>query len=70
MNRIGAFLHCRKCLTEMPPGTAPRDWARLESGWTKEGLQIWCVRHDINVLDLDFEGQKLTRLPDDFAGKN
>jgi hypothetical protein len=55
-NRIQAFFHCRKCLEEKPPDQSPREWIRIEAGYTKEGVQVWCVRHEINVLDLDFEG--------------
>ena len=59
MNRIVRFFHCHKCIDELPNGLTPRAWARLEVGWTKEGLQVWCVRHEMNVTDLDFMGQKV-----------
>jgi hypothetical protein len=55
-NSIGAFFHCRRCLNELPVGTSPREWARLEAGWTAIGFQVWCQRHDVNVLHVDFEG--------------
>lgn len=35
-----------------------RDYARLNVGFTPVGLQVWCVRHDCNVLHVDFEGYK------------
>jgi hypothetical protein len=57
-NEIVAFQHCAKCLAELPPGTSPREWARFEFGWTMRGLQVWCVRHECNVLHIDFEGHK------------
>jgi hypothetical protein len=28
------------------------EWARLNVGQTPNGLQIWCIRHDLNVLHL------------------
>jgi hypothetical protein len=56
--RIGAYLHCGKCLEERPLGQSPRDWARLSVGWTDKGLQVWCARHDVNVMHVDFEGAK------------
>jgi hypothetical protein len=40
----------------MPPDTSPQKWAQLECGWTEIGFQIWCRRHQINVLHVDFEG--------------
>ena len=52
------FIHCVHCIKEMPAGTSPREWAKLEVGWTKQGLQVWCKRHEINVLHVHFEGQK------------
>ncbi|MEY9493800.1 hypothetical protein [Bradyrhizobium elkanii] len=58
VNEIGTFLHCGLCLHELPAGTSPRDYAALEVGWTPQGLQVWCQRHDCNVLHVDFEGQK------------
>lgn len=59
MNRIKMFFHCAKCLAEKPAGVSPREWVRLEVGWTEEGLQVWCVRHEMNVADIDFRGQKV-----------
>jgi hypothetical protein len=37
---------------------SPRDWSSIEAGWTALGLQVWCKRHEINILHVDFEGQK------------
>lgn len=54
---ITAYVHCGKCLKEIPDGVSPRDWAELEVGFTKQGLQIWCKRHEVNVVHIDFEGQ-------------
>ena len=56
-NKICLFFHCSQCLSEKPQGVSPRDWAKLEAGWTKIGLQIWCKRHELNVCHIDFEGQ-------------
>ena len=57
-NKIAMFLHCKKCLDELPGDQSPRDYATIEAGWTKIGLQLWCKRHDKNILHVDFEGQK------------
>ena len=57
-NEIVMFFHCAKCLNEMPPDISPRDWARLEAGWTEVGFQVWCKRHECNMINMDFEGQK------------
>ena len=53
---IHAYFHCRKCLDERPADVSPKDWAQLEIGWTTIGFQVWCKRHDINVVHVDFQG--------------
>ncbi len=55
---IVSFMHCKKCMEELPEGISPRDWQRNEAGFTAEGMQVWCVRHKLNVIHIDFEGQK------------
>jgi len=45
---IGAYFHCKKCMI-----------GRLAVGWTKKGLQVWCENCNLNVLNLDFKGQKV-----------
>jgi len=55
---IKMYMHCGRCLSEKPSDQSPGEWARLNVGWTVEGLQVWCTRHDINVVHIDFEGQK------------
>jgi len=59
-DQIFAFIQCGLCVEELlaaeGPEVSPRDYARLEAGWTPRGLQIRCVRHECNVLNIDFEG--------------
>ena len=55
---IAMYLHCGECIASLPDGMSPRDWAHLSVGFTKEGLQVWCVRHDCNVIHIDFEGEQ------------
>lgn len=57
-NEIEHFMHCRRCLEEKPPDISPQNFARLDIGFTPLGLQVWCLRHDCNVVHIDFEGQK------------
>ena len=53
------YFHCMKCVAEIRNGTArvrsPREYARFEVGFTRLGLQVWCPRHNLNVLHIDFE---------------
>lgn len=53
---INAYLHCGKCLKERPANQTPQEWSRIQVGWTREGLQVWCFRHNANVMNIDFEG--------------
>ena len=57
-NVIGSYLHCKKCIEELPDGQSPQSWASLEVGWTEVGLQVWCKRHGENVIHIDFEGEQ------------
>lgn len=57
-NNIEMFFHCVLCLEELPPNTSPQEWGELEVGWTTVGLQVWCKRHDCNVMHVDFEQTK------------
>ena len=55
-NKITSFIHCKKCLEEKPSGMSPRAYVQLEVGFTTPGLQVWCKRHEVNVMDINFEG--------------
>jgi len=60
-NRITSFLGCVMCIAEMREkeiDMSYREYARLEIGFTKQGLQAICVRHEVNVLHVDFEGHR------------
>ena len=58
---------CSRCADEVADGTAGlvslAEYGRLDVGFTSTGLQVWCRRHDSNVVHIDFEGREL---PTDF----
>lgn len=56
---IKMYFHCAKCLEELPEDQSPMDYQRIQAGWTKQGVQVWCVRHNLNVIHIDFMGQKV-----------
>ncbi len=58
-NKIELYFQCKKCIEEKPGDQSPAEWARFNVGWTKLGLQVWCVRHDCNVISIDFQGNQL-----------
>ena len=51
-NRITAFIHCGQCQRERPAAAPAETWARLTVGFTPNGVQLWCLRHNCNVDDL------------------
>jgi hypothetical protein len=59
-NEMTTFLHCKRCMDELMNNDAielsPRDYAQLEIGMTKWGFQVWCKRHECNVMHVDYEG--------------
>ena len=59
-NEIQSYLHCTLCINESKVSgirLSPSDYQNIEVGWTPKGLQVWCKRHDCNMLHIDFEGQ-------------
>ena len=64
-NKIEMYIHCLLCLQEVPGDTAPADWARLNVGMTENGMQVWCVRHQVSVAALDLRGQKIVEEEED-----
>lgn len=55
---INLYFHCKECFKELPDGMSPKEYADTQAGWTKQGFQIWCNRHDRKIIHVDFEGQK------------
>jgi len=73
-NNIETFLHCKLCYEELNnaktkedysligaavDGESHESYSRFEVGWTKQGFQVWCTRHNTNVIHIDFDGQQL-----------
>ena len=63
---IQAYFHCAKCLeewkTEKGENVTPQQYSRVQAGWTPKGLQVWCFRHNLNIINIDFKGQKVSAL--------
>jgi len=45
-------------MSEKPDGISPRDYAQYEVGFTVTGIQVWCKRHDCNIVHIDFQSQR------------
>ena len=68
-NNIETFLHCESCYWELKNGKTEEDfsligavagesqmsYSRFEVGWTNQGFQVWCTRHNTNVIHIDFD---------------
>lgn len=51
---IVSFFHCKQCLVEIPDGVSPQEWSSQDVGWTEYGIQVWCNRHNTNIIGVDF----------------
>jgi hypothetical protein len=58
VSQILMFMHCAQCVPRKPDGLSPSEWNLTETGFTKEGIQVWCRRCQVNVAHVDFQGQK------------
>ena len=57
-SEIQMFFQCALCFEELPEGMSPQEYSITESGWTEKGFQVWCQRHNANIIHMDFEGYK------------
>ena len=62
-NKITNQIVCSKCEIEFMKGRTGspslQKYSLLDVGFTKRGLQVWCRRHDVNVVHIDFDGNRL-----------
>ena len=62
-NQITQHVVCSKCEEEFVKGFTDsgtlQHYAKLYVGFTDTGIQVWCPRHDTNVVHVDFEGREL-----------
>ncbi len=52
------YLFWKQCLQEVPVSMSPEEYAQVEIGWTPWGMQVWCLRHNTNVLHVNYEGHE------------
>jgi len=50
--RIITFFTCKACQRQKPSNESMEKWARLNVGITPTGIEVWCVRHRIQVVHL------------------
>lgn len=61
--QIHTFFHCAKCIGELPVGTSPKEFSRIEAGYTDRGIQVWCVRHNMNIVHIDLGQDHIGKQP-------
>ena len=53
---------CARCADEVASGAlgdvSIADHQRLDVGFTEFGLQVWCRRHDANIVHVNFGGAR------------
>ncbi|MED5324312.1 MAG: hypothetical protein VYB91_05810, partial [Pseudomonadota bacterium] len=54
---------CVKEVADIEPKISLQEYAAIDVGFTNWGLQIWCRRHQVNIVHIDFGG---AQLPADF----
>lgn len=60
-----SYLHCAKCLDEWQESfrgvVSPRDYARQQVALTREGVQVWCTRHDANITHMRYRAERVRK---------
>lgn len=54
-SRIEMYFHCKTC-TDIEKRESSQ---KLAAGWTPEGIQVVCENCGKNIIDIDFDGQKV-----------
>ncbi len=57
---IERYFHCSLCVSEAPEGLPPREYQSIEAGMTSKGFQVWCKRHDCNIVTIELNGDNWT----------
>lgn len=53
------YMNCRICTIEAKERGEPiREYSKLSVAFTTVGLQVFCTRHEVNVIHIDFEGAR------------
>ena len=50
---IKLFMHCKKCCEEKPDNVSPQEYSWIEVGKTETGIQVWCIRHNMEVTNFN-----------------
>ena len=60
---INSHIVFNECIKELSTLSSSdinlKNFVKFEVGFTNLGIQIWCIRHNINVCHIDFDGNQL-----------
>jgi hypothetical protein len=54
-NQIFRFMWCAECMADLDSGKgrgSPKTYARIQTGITPHGFQVWCNRHNMEVCHM------------------
>ena len=54
MNEITTYFHCQKCVDGGMNPQSFRESTNVSVGFSEIGIQVWCERHQEEVLHLNF----------------
>ena len=64
-DQIKLYQRCQSCQADLdtwtvdPNGdTSPREYGRVEIGYTDDGIQAWCIRHEISIVHIQLKGDE------------
>lgn len=54
-----SYINCTMCVIEAAKtGQHIKEYARMTVSFTDIGLQVYCLRHEVNIIHIDFQGTK------------
>ena len=69
--RIRTEYSCERCAKEKGNDYRTDEWSNLRVGLTRDGFQVWCLRHQVNVADVTIQkdGTLIERLIEEVRGR-
>ncbi len=68
-DKIFSMFNCKLCVEEYSDGKFGRNksmeqLSRINVGRTKTGIQVWCSRHEMNIIEIDLPtDNKIMQMP-------
>ena len=61
-----SYANCSLCYAIRPADVSPREHGKIEVAVTREGLIVWCIRHEVPILHVtpDLLASWMKKVPD------